>query len=141
MQTLEEVIEYFKDDHYAMKTTGIELIDVRKEYAKCKMPITTNHRNAMGGVMGGAIFTLGDFAFGVAANCDQPLTVSLNLHIHYLNMTKGTVLYAEAHCNKSGGKTCHYTVVVTDDLGVEVARLAATGMRVSDKSGPELKNS
>ena len=35
--------------------------------------------------MGGAIFTLADFAFAVAANCcDQPLTVSISSQITYL---------------------------------------------------------
>ncbi len=32
------------------------------------MDITEDHRNAYGGLMGGVIFTFGDFAFAVASN-------------------------------------------------------------------------
>ena len=63
---VEEIKEFFKNDLYATKLTGIEIVEVKENYAKCKMEITQNHRNAAGGVMGGAIFTLADFCCAVA---------------------------------------------------------------------------
>ena len=43
-----------------------------KGHSVCEMPIEDIHRNAMGNIMGGAIFTLADFALAIAGNVSQP---------------------------------------------------------------------
>lgn len=55
----------FAGDRYATEVTGCEIAAVTPGYARCRMAITPAHRNALGIVMGGAIFTLADFTFAV----------------------------------------------------------------------------
>lgn len=131
MDYLGQAREKFKDDIYAMETTGIEIEEVRRDYAKCSMKIDRRHMNANDCVMGGAIFTLADFTFAVASNADNPLTVSLTSQINFLNAGKGAYLMAEANCIKSGRSTCMYNVSIKSDEGIEVANVNITGFRMT----------
>ena len=94
------------------------------------MQITDNHKNALGAVMGGAIFTLADFTFAVATNWQENPTVSLNASITFLGKTKGKTLIAEAKKIRSGKTTCYYTVEITDELGSQVAHMTSNGFAV-----------
>ena len=65
-EILHEVQERFANDRYATENGArIEAID--DGYAKVIMDLDPHHYNAVGGVMGGAIFTAADFAFAVAS--------------------------------------------------------------------------
>ena len=66
MTKLEEARQIFAADKYATDASGIVIEEVGENYAKCSMKLTDVHRNAFGGVMGGAIYTLADFTFAVA---------------------------------------------------------------------------
>jgi acyl-CoA thioesterase len=127
---LELARETFGRDHFATQATGIEIVDVAKNYARCELAIDDRHRNAMGAVMGGAIFTLADFCFAVAANTEKLSVVSLSSNIVYLNAARGERLIAEAHCIKSGRKNCFFRISVTDELGTLIAEVTETGSRV-----------
>ena len=108
---------------------GAEILEAEPGRARCALTLVPGHRNAAGGVMGGVIFTLADFAFAVAANCQRMETVSLTSQITYLNRAKGERLFASAACVKMGKNTCYYTIDVTDDLGNQVAQVTTTGFR------------
>ena len=60
--TMEEARAYFSEDRFATEN-GITLDELDGEHAVTSMTLSPRHRNAFGGVMGGAIFTLADFAF------------------------------------------------------------------------------
>lgn len=130
--------EIFKNDLYATETTGIKIEDVKNHYAKCSLNIEKKHLNAGGNVMGGAIFTLADFTFAIAANTEIFPTVSISSNINFINSLKGKSLIAEAKCIKSGKSTCHFTVEVKDDIGTDIANVSITGFRNSRLK--ELKN-
>ena len=66
-KTIDEAREYFKDDGFA-SANGIILEELDDAHALTSVILTHNHRNALGGVMGGAIFTLSDFAFAALSN-------------------------------------------------------------------------
>ncbi|NLI90839.1 MAG: PaaI family thioesterase [Peptococcaceae bacterium] len=122
-------IERFSNDLYATKTTGIIIEEVDVNCAKCSLSINENHLNAAGFVMGGAIFTLADFVFAIAANCENELTVSLSSQINYISATKGPILFAEAKCVKNAKNICFYDITVNDDKGNLVASVSTTGYR------------
>ena len=131
-QKLEEARKMFSKDLYATKLSGINIEDVGDHYAKCAMKLTDDHRNAYGGIMGGAIYTLADLTFAVASNFDQPFpTVSTSGHAVFLSMTKGNVLYAESNLLKDGNKNCFYEVRVYDDLGKDIAKVSFTGAHLN----------
>lgn len=119
----------FKKDIFARETTGIEIVAVDEEYAKCSLVLEKKHQNAANAVMGGVIFTLADFTFAVAANAGNPLTVSLCSQINFIAPAKGTILFAEAKCIKTGKTTCFYEVEVKDNSDNIVAIVTSTGFR------------
>lgn len=125
---LEEARELFAHDVYASELTGVVIDEIGDNYARCSLILEDKHRNAYGGIMGGAIYTLADLAFAVASNFDKKeATVSLSTSANFMSASKGNVLYAEARLIKDGRRNCFYEVRVTDDLGKDIAEILFTG--------------
>lgn len=97
--SIESAREFFYRDKFAVNT-GITLDELTEDEAVCSLNLTDDHRNAYGGVMGGVIFTLADFAFAVLSNQIHQLTVAQQVDIHYLSAPKGDKLIAKATCRK-----------------------------------------
>ena len=127
--TLEEAQAYFEGDRFATEN-GMTLNAIGDGTATCSMTLTQRHKNANGGIMGGAIFTLADFAFAVAVNNVHRPTVAQQVSINYLSAPKGERLIARAHRRKDGRNTCVYIVDVTDDAGRDVAQFVGTGYKL-----------
>ncbi|MBP3719618.1 MAG: PaaI family thioesterase [Eubacterium sp.] len=135
MGSLEEAREIFSHDRYATVLSGAEVDAIGEDYAKCSMKITEDHQNAYGGVMGGAIYTLADFAFAVASNYDKDYaTVSVVGSASFMSASKGSVLYAEAKLIKDGRSNCFFEVRVTDDLDKLIAIVTFNGAHVRKKN-------
>ena len=131
MGKLEEAREQFSKDRYATVLSGIEVEEVGDHFARCSMKLTDDHKNAYGGIMGGSIYTLADFAFAIASNFGQEeLTVSLVGQASFMSMTRGSVLYGEARLIKDGRSNCFYEVNITDDLGKTIAVVSFTGAHI-----------
>jgi len=124
---LEEARRFFAGDKFAMEATGCVIDEVGEKYAQCSLTLEPKHRNAVGQVMGGVSFTLADFAFAVAANFHQQLTVSATSSISHLGPVKGSRLIAKTRLIKDGKRNCFYEVDVTDDLDTPIALVMITG--------------
>ena len=127
--TLTEAQAYFQGDRFAT-TNGMTLDELTEDGAVCSVTLNENHRNALGGVMGGVIFTLADLAFAAASNNDHEGTVALDVNIHFLSAAKGDRLIAAAKRIKSGRTTSVYEVTVSDDTGRRVALMVGTGYKL-----------
>ncbi len=130
---LQQIQEYFAGDRFATEAAGAVIEAAEDGYARCSMELKSVHRNARGAVMGGAIFTLADFAFAVASNCAGTGVVTLSSQIAYLGTARGGRLIAEARRVKQGRSTGYYTVSVRDELGNAVAEVTGTGFVVQPK--------
>ena len=128
MKSLEEIRDFFEGDRFAIEQ-GITIESVDGEDAVCAVELRPGHRNAVGGVQGGLIFTLADFAFAVAANSEESGTVTLDSTISYMKAPRGNSLRAHAKCLRRGANICNYSIEVTDDLGTQVAVVSVTGYR------------
>ena len=128
-KTIDEAREYFKDDGFA-SANGIILEELDDAHALTSVILTHNHRNALGGVMGGAIFTLADFAFAALSNQLHMGTVAQQISINYLSAPKGDRLIAKAVCRKNGRNSCVVNVDVTDDTGRDIAQFVGTGFKL-----------
>ena len=130
--------EVFRHDRFATEVTGIRVDEVREDYARCLLTLDSKHRNAMGAIMGGVMFTLADLAFAIASNSrclidDRPLEwVSLGSSIQYLGQTKDDTLVAETSCVKQGSSTCVYNIHIHDSKGKAVALVTTTGIHLSN---------
>lgn len=126
---IDEAKAYFTGDRFAaVNGMVIELLD--EDSCTCSMDITADHRNAYGGVMGGVIFTLADFAIAVTANQIHNVSVVQNASISYLNGVKGDRLIASTECVKNGKSSTVINAVVRDDTGELIAQLTATAYKM-----------
>ncbi|MBP5462893.1 MAG: PaaI family thioesterase [Lachnospiraceae bacterium] len=125
----EEAREYFRGDRFATEN-GMELRELGDNYAICDMTLTERHKNANGGIMGGVMFTLADFAFAVCANQIHRPTVAQQVSINYLGAPTGTTLSAQAVWRKTGRSTTVLTVDGTDDTGRDIAQFVGSGFKL-----------
>ncbi len=120
------VRDYFANDHFATEACGCRVVEAECGHAVCEFDIAEIHLNAQGGVMGGAIFTLADFALAIASNIGEEPTVAVDNDIRFIGKPKGKTLRATSDVDKSGRTLGFYTVKVTDELGTPVAVMTAT---------------
>lgn len=121
--TLDQIREKFSHDRFATEACGCRVDEARAGHAVCSLDITPAHINEKGVPMGGAIFTLADFAIAVASNVGRVPTFSVSCNIEFLNVARGKRLIATADADRSGHTLGFYTAVVVDELGTPVARM------------------
>lgn len=129
--SLEQVQWIFSNDRFATKTTGCRVVEAGPGHAVCELDVCERHLNEKGGVMGGAIFTLADFACAVASNIGEEPTVSVAFSIQYLSAVKGKRLIATADAQKNGRTLGFYDCMVRDDLGRDIAHVTGTCMHTA----------
>jgi len=133
MTDLERARAVFMKTPFAAQLTGCGIEDVGPGYARCSLALEPRHMNSLGQPMGGAIFTLADFAFAIASNFDRDVFVSTSADVHFIAAAKGGTLYAEAREIRSGRRTCLFSVEVSDELGTQVAYVTVSGMLVRQR--------
>ena len=126
---IEEVRELFGNDRFATEACGCRVVEASHGHAICEFDIADTHLNAQGNIMGGAIFTLADFALAIACNIGEEPTVAVSNSIEYMNGAKGSRLIATCDVDKSGRSLGFYTVNVADELGTPIAKMTATCFR------------
>lgn len=126
--TLAEIQDYFTADRFATEA-GCTIVEAKAGYCVAELPITDHLLNANNTVMGGATFTLADFAMAVAANLDNKPTVSIACNIRFFGVAKGSKLIATCTTDKAGRRVGFYRVDVCDDLGNKIASYEATASR------------
>lgn len=125
---IEEAYKIFEHDRFAVQVCGARIESITEDEVVCSMEITKDHLNAVGSVMGGAIFTLADFTFAIAANFQKAgTTVTMDSHICYLGIAKGKQLIAKSRCIKQGRSTAFYEIQIQDELANDVAQVTLTG--------------
>ena len=128
-QSTEEALLFFEGDKFATEN-GITLDELTQTGSVCSLILEDHHRNAEGGIMGGVIATLVDFAFATASSNIHRPTVAQQISINFLNASKGNKLTAISTCRKDGRNSCVYLVDVTDDLGRDIAQATVTGFKI-----------
>ena len=127
--SIEEAREFFKGDKFATNL-GIQLDELTENYCVCSLDIEENHKNAVGGVMGGVMFTLADFSFAVLSNHLHKPTVAQQVSVNYLSAPKGEKLIAKAVCKKNGRSSSIINVDIVDDTGRDVVQFIGTGFKL-----------
>ena len=118
---MENLKEYFKNDRFAAEA-GVVIIEAGTGYCKAKMEIEEKHLNAANVVQGGAIFTLADLAFAVAANSRGQLALAVNVSISFLKGKSSGTLFAIATEVADPKRIGAYDVLVTDERDEVIAR-------------------
>ncbi|MCE5285958.1 MAG: PaaI family thioesterase [Pelosinus sp.] len=124
--------EFFEQqDHYA-KHSGIEIVKFEPGYAKVQMPIKDFHLNGVKIVHGGAIFTLADYAFGIASNSRGQIAVSINASISYIKAVSSGTLLAEAKEVSLEARLSNYIINITNEQNQLIAVFHGTAYRKKD---------
>lgn len=118
--------EIIQNDRFAQHI-GIRLVEAGKGYAVTELTLNENHLNGLDKVQGGVIFTLADFAFGVASNGDVTTTLGINMNISYYKTPVGKIIRAVAREISSQNKICGYEVNVLDEDGSVIAHVHGLG--------------
>ena len=107
----------------------MELIDVKKGWAKMRIPFSKKLTNANGYVHGGAIFSVADTAVGIAlyslVNKDDFIT-TIEMKINYLKPIDASEIIAEAKIIHKGAHTALGEADVRDANGNLVAKALST---------------
>ena len=135
---LEHIRAHYSKDRFATEN-GIVIDNVTPESVVCSMELSDSHKNAVGGIQGGAIFTLADLAFAVHCNlemvCGEDVGVSVgqSCNIAFLKGTRGSRLFAKTTCLSKGRSVSVYRICVEDDLGVSIAEMQANSFTMAKK--------
>lgn len=127
--SIEEAREFFKGDKFATNL-GVSLEKLDEDSCECSLELNDGHENAVGGVMGGVMFTLADFAFAVLSNNLHSPTVAQQVSVNYLSAPKGNKLIARAVCKKNGRSSSIINVDVSDDTGRDIVQFVGTGFKL-----------
>lgn len=118
-------IGQFENSEFA-RLLEMEILDARPGFARVKMD-AAGKRNQHGHAHGGAVFSVADQAFGIAANLGQVQEVALSARIYYMIPASGTLI-AIAECVAETSQYSFYTVnVYQEDL--LVATFEGQGIR------------
>ena len=125
------LVDFFKQDLFAAHS-GIDLLDVSPGRAVARMRVGAQHKNGLGGVHGGAIFTLADFAFAVAANSHGTVAVAVNVSINFMKGVTDGVLVAEAREVSVNPRLGTYLVEIRNEVHDLVAVFQGLAYRKKD---------
>lgn len=129
--TAETLKEFFKKDQFAA-LCGLEILEVSPGRAVVRMPVAEQHKNGLGGIHGGALFTLADFAFAVASNSHGTIAVAINASMNFMKSVSSGILLAEAREMSVNPKIGTYMVEIKDEAGNLVAAFQGLVYRKKD---------
>jgi acyl-CoA thioesterase len=114
--TPEALKSFFRRDVFAA-FVGIELLEAGAGRATARLKLQDHHRNGLGMVHGGALFTLADLAFAAAVNSRGRTAVAIHCAISYTKAAQGDLLLAEAREVSCGPKIAVYSIRITESSG------------------------
>ena len=112
-----DMISKMRDGDRFARLCGVEIVSVGDGASLVRMTVRPDHLNALNMVHGGAIFTMADFAFALAANSRDVPSVALSVSVNFLRPGRAGVLTATAREVSVGSKVGTYDVQVRDEAG------------------------
>ncbi len=125
----ESLLNWMKTNNPFWTLLGMEIIGIKKGWAKIRLPFTKKLTNGIGVAHGGAIFSPADSAVGMAliglTARDESIS-TLEMKINYLKPLSGGEIIAEAKIVHRGTMTAIGDVEVRDGDGNLIAKGLAT---------------
>jgi len=124
-------ISEFNRSEFA-RLLGMEITEANDGYARVEMDCAGKN-NPRGVAHGGAIFSLADQAFGIAANCGAAVRVAVSIHIQYISPATGS-LVAVAHRVADNGGYSTFRVMVYEEKRI-IAEFEGVAIQVNIPDG------
>lgn len=118
--------EFTERDKFGLYN-GMEVVSVVNGRAKTRMEVKPHHKNGIGTVHGGAIFTLADLAFAAASNSGEDTVTSISATMAFNKAATEGVLSAEAWEVSRSTKLVTYEARVTNSAGEIIAVFQGLG--------------
>jgi acyl-CoA thioesterase len=125
-KAIEEQIRIFNASEFA-RLLGMEITEAAEGYSRVTMDCT-GRMNPGGVAHGGAIFSLADQAFGIAANCCGVHRVAVSASILYIAPAKGKLVAVARRVADNG--TCDTYRVMVHEGERPVAEFTGVAFRV-----------
>jgi acyl-CoA thioesterase len=124
--TAKAIRELLEHDRFA-GALGIDLVEASPGCTVLAMTVRRKHLNCYDIAHGGAIFTLADTAFGMAANTHDVVAIAIDAHVAFAVAVKeGDRLTARAHEVSRGKKTAVYRVEIQRQDAMTVSVFTGT---------------
>lgn len=130
---MQKIRDFFSNNDHFARHCGIELLEATPGAAKAKMVIQPFHLNGAGTVHGGAIFSLADFTFAVAANNHGQLSLAINTSTTFIKAARKGILYAEANELSINRRLGNYQVRISDENKNLIATFQGTAYRKDER--------
>ena len=123
------ILEWMETRNPFWSLLGMELMDIKKGWARVRLPFDEKLTNAIGLVHGGAIFSSADSAVGMALvgliSRNENIS-TLEMKINYMKPVKGGEIVSEANIVHRGTQTAIGDVEVRDEEKNLIAKGLAT---------------
>jgi len=126
---LKKLREFFeKKDRFA-KLLGFEIEEIEEGSSTVSTTIKEEHLNGADVVHGGFLFSMADYAFAIAANSKNNLSLAINANILFSKAKSGGKLFAKAKELNDGKKIATYEVRISDEEDNTIATFTGTAYR------------
>ena len=126
MKKLKKLFE--KKDRFA-KLLGFEIVEIKEGYAKVEANIQDTHLNAADVLHGGYLFSLADYAFAIASNSKNNLSLAINANITFHKSISKGKIEATAKEIKDGKNIASYEIIIQDENANLLATFTGTVFR------------
>jgi len=127
---LDKLVAFFREKDQFATHNNIEVLWVREGSAKVQLKVDEQHLNAAKIAHGGLVFSLADFAMGLAAHSHGRMAVTLSADISYFSPGKmGSVISATAEELSLRKSIASYLVSVNDEEGNLLATMKCQAFR------------
>ena len=126
---MKKLIEFFeKKDRFA-KLLGFHIEELEEGFATVSTTIKEEHLNGADVVHGGFLFSLADYAFALASNSKNNLSLAISANILFSKAKSGGQLFAKAKELSDGKKIATYEVRISDEEDATIATFTGTVYR------------
>ena len=126
----DRILKFFNDNDHFAKENGMAITRLEEGASEAVLTATDRHYNGMNIIMGGALFTLTDFAFAAALNSFGFRAVGMNASTSFLKPGKGVPgakFTARAKLVSKTRRTAVFDVDVRDEEGRLLTHSIMTG--------------
>ena len=126
---MQKLQHFFEENDRFAKLLGFRVEAFEEGMAKVSAVIKEEHLNAANVVHGGFLFSLADYAFALASNSHNTLSLSISSTIMFQKAKPCGTLYAYAKELSDGKKIATYEVRISDEEDHTIATFTGTVYR------------